>query len=1050
MTDPPRDEPAPPSPKEKELQEELEKLIHRALDSESGGGPADGGFDAAEALAGLDLDEHLFHRQFIDKSNDAMYVVDLFGTFRFVNRTAERLIGYPQEELVGRNVARFLYPDGLKKAVSVMASLIRGREIPPHELIVKTASGDRTGEMTVTLIKRGAFPVGILGIARDVTERKADEDVLRESEGRYRTLVENQGEGIADPVAVIQDGRFTYANPAFFSLFGYSESDLEGGLNYLSLVAPADREVIRKRYEDRIAGKEVPSTNRVDLLSKDGRVVNCQTSASRIEHGGRPANLVIFHDLSERVKVVELLMIQHELAAGLSAANSLAKGLELCLDAAFKVSGMDAGGIYILDDDGGCLEMLHYFNLTEAFVSDNRCFALDSPQGQIVMGGKPIFTTAWDRNKSVREALQKEGLRALAVLPILHESRVIGCMNVSSKEIRDIPPFARQALSAISDQIGSAVARLTAEKALRESEERFRRLVNTIPHGIAEIDTSGVITFANEAHKRIFGLEGDEIVGSTIYDFSYSPVERGKLRDFIRHIAVDQPAPRPWTGRMAKRDGSPVFIQVDWDYKRDDSGAVAGFSAVISDITYRREAEDALRESEVKFRVLAEESPNMIFINKGGRVVYVNDQCVKTMGYTREEYYLEKFDFRTIFAPEDVRRFEDATRRHGAGEEVLPREYTLVTKEGRRLEALVATKVVTYGGDQAVLGITTDITERKRAEEALRESEERYRSLVDQSREVIFTLTPHGRFNFLNPAFTLITGWVADEWLGRKFEEIVHPDEGPDLRRRFGTLLRGEALPQSDVRVQTKGGGYITVEYTTVPIRKQGVVVEIWGIARDITSRNKAEEDRRKLTVLKEREGISRWLHDHLGADLYNIILLVDGVQKRAPDQAVATQQLEWVSETSRNALASIRNYLDFSTQMGASFGSIVEHMEKYGRSLLTPLGMEFSLARKGEIDGCSLSGLQMFSIYLIFKESLTNIVKHARAGRIDVTVMAGEKRLDMTIEDDGEGFTSDGVLSGHYGTTNLRTRAEELGADLRINTEPQKGTKVAFSMPLE
>ena len=373
-----------------------------------------------------------------------------------------------------------------------------------------------------------------------------------------------------------------------------------------------------------------------------------------------------------------------------------------------------------------------------------------------------------------------------------------------------------------------------------------------------------------------------------------------------------------------------------------------------------------------------------------------------------------------------------------------------MTKEGRRLEALVATKVVTYGGDQAVLGITTDITERKRAEEALRESEERYRSLVDQSREVIFTLTPHGRFNFLNPAFTLITGWVADEWLGRKFEEIVHPDEGPDLRRRFGTLLRGEALPQSDVRVQTKGGGYITVEYTTVPIRKQGVVVEIWGIARDITSRNKAEEDRRKLTVLKEREGISRWLHDHLGADLYNIILLVDGVQKRAPDQAVATQQLEWVSETSRNALASIRNYLDFSTQMGASFGSIVEHMEKYGRSLLTPLGMEFSLARKGEIDGCSLSGLQMFSIYLIFKESLTNIVKHARAGRIDVTVMAGEKRLDMTIEDDGEGFTSDGVLSGHYGTTNLRTRAEELGADLRINTEPQKGTKVAFSMPLE
>lgn len=1046
MTDPPRDEPAPLSPKEKELQEELEKLIHRALDSERGDSREDGGLDAAEALAGLDLDEHLFHRQFIDKSNDAMYVVDLFGTFRFLNSTAERLIGYPREELVGRNIARFLYPDGLKKAVSIMAALIRGRKIPPHELVVKTASGDRTGEMTVTLIKRGVFPVGILGIARDVTERKAGEDILRESEGRYRTLVELS----ADPVAVIQDERFSYVNPAFFDLFGYSESDLDGGLNYLSLVAPEDRDVIRQRYEDRIAGKEVAPTNRVDLIAKDGRVVNCQTSASRIEHNGRPANLVIFHDLSERVKVVELLMIQHELAAGLSASNSLRKGLELCLDAAFNVSGMNAGGIYILDQDRKCFELTHSSNLTEKFIRDNSCFPLDTPQGQIAIDGRPIFTTAWDRDDVVRTELQKEGLQALAVLPILHEERVVGCMNVSSKDVREIPPFARQALSAISDQIGSAVARLTAEKGLRESEERYRRLVDTIPHGIAEIDTSGVITFANEAHGRIFGLKGGEIVGSTIYEFSYSPIERDTLRDFIHHVVVDQPAPRPWTGRMAKRDGSPVFIQVDWDYKRDESGAVAGFSAIISDITYRREAEEALRESEVKFRVLAEESPNMIFINKRGRVVYVNEQCVKTMGYTREEYYLEDFDLHTIFAPEDIGRLEDATRRHVAGEEVLPREYTLVTKEGRRLEALVATKVVTYDGEQAILGITTDITERKRSEEALRESEERYRSLVDQSREVIFTLTPDGCFNFLNPAFTIITGWCADEWLGRKFEDIVHPDERMGLRRRFGSLLRGEALPQNEVRVRMKGGGYVAVEYTTVPIRKQGAVVEIWGIARDITSRIKAEEDRRKLTVLKEREGISRWLHDHLGADLYNIILLVDGVQKRAPDQAVATQQLEWVSETSRNALASIRNYLDFSTQMGTSFGSIVEHMEKYGRSLLTPMGMEFALARKGEIDECSLSGLQMFSIYLIFKESLTNIVKHARAGRIDVTVSAAEKRLNITIEDDGEGFTSDGVLSGHYGTTNLRTRAEELGADLRINTEPQKGTKVEFSMPLE
>jgi signal transduction histidine kinase len=123
--------------------------------------------------------------------------------------------------------------------------------------------------------------------------------------------------------------------------------------------------------------------------------------------------------------------------------------------------------------------------------------------------------------------------------------------------------------------------------------------------------------------------------------------------------------------------------------------------------------------------------------------------------------------------------------------------------------------------------------------------------------------------------------------------------------------------------------------------------------------------------------------------------------------------------------------------------------MEKYGRSLLTPLGMEFAFSRRGNMDLCVLSGLQSFSIYLIFKESLTNIVKHARAGRVDVTVSVGKDLLTMKVVDDGEGFSPEGVLSGQYGTTNLRARAEELGADLRIITASREGTKVEFTMPL-
>ena len=125
-------------------------------------------------------------------------------------------------------------------------------------------------------------------------------------------------------------------------------------------------------------------------------------------------------------------------------------------------------------------------------------------------------------------------------------------------------------------------------------------------------------------------------------------------------------------------------------------------------------------------------------------------------------------------------------------------------------------------------------------------------------------------------------------------------------------------------------------------------------------------------------------------------------------------------------------------------------HMQEYGRSLLNPLGMQFTFDTEGDMSACNLSGVQTFSIYLIFKESLTNIVKHARASRVGVMVSHREGTLRISIEDNGKGFAADAVVSGSFGTSNLRARADEMGADLRVDTTPLRGTRVDFSLPLD
>ncbi len=143
------------------------------------------------------------------------------------------------------------------------------------------------------------------------------------------------------------------------------------------------------------------------------------------------------------------------------------------------------------------------------------------------------------------------------------------------------------------------------------------------------------------------------------------------------------------------------------------------YETAAQELAERRHTEQELRESEEKFRNLAEQSPNMIFINNGGRVVYANRQCEEVMGYTREEFYQAEFDFLCLIAPEDVERVKAAFGMHLAGKEVPPYEYRLITKTNQRLDVIITTKLIRYEDQKALLGIITDISARKRTERLL-------------------------------------------------------------------------------------------------------------------------------------------------------------------------------------------------------------------------------------------------------------------------------------------------------------------------------------------
>ena len=154
-------------------------------------------------------------------------------------------------------------------------------------------------------------------------------------------------------------------------------------------------------------------------------------------------------------------------------------------------------------------------------------------------------------------------------------------------------------------------------------------------------------------------------------------------------------------------------------FSEEEIKTLEQFAEVLSEAYTRFEDIRRTKESEEKFRILAEESPNIIFINKSGRVVYANHRAEELVGYRREEYYAPDFDFLTVIAPEHRARIRSNFEKHMKGQDLPPYEYALITKENERIEAIVTAKLIRYGGERAVLGIVTDITEHKRAEEAL-------------------------------------------------------------------------------------------------------------------------------------------------------------------------------------------------------------------------------------------------------------------------------------------------------------------------------------------
>jgi PAS domain S-box-containing protein len=355
------------------------------------------------------------------------------------------------------------------------------------------------------------------------------------------------------------------------------------------------------------------------------------------------------------------------------------------------------------------------------------------------------------------------------------------------------------------------------------------------------------------------------------------------------------------------------------------------------------------------------------------------------------------------------------------------------------------------GAFSGVHGAARDVRERERLERDLRDSEERYRYLVQSSPDLVWMTDDAGRFTFVSDQARAILGWDPPELIGRSFADLAPPQDRRASRARFRFLKRRPTeAHRTHLRVRSRDGRDLAMEVTGIGMVADGRLIGAHGAARDVSERERLEQGLRRqaaeLASSEERAHLARELHDSVTQALFSMTLLsrtIELLLDRDPTQV--PEKLASLRELQREALAEMRALI-FELRPGnveehGLIGALRTHSASLSGRIGLPVVVEADLPVRPSIEVEE-------TLYRIAQEALHNVVKHAGARSVRVRVATVGDEVRLTVTDDGRGFDPGTVPDGHLGLAGMRSRAERLGGTLVVTASPGHGTLVDTAVP--
>jgi PAS domain S-box-containing protein len=399
--------------------------------------------------------------------------------------------------------------------------------------------------------------------------------------------------------------------------------------------------------------------------------------------------------------------------------------------------------------------------------------------------------------------------------------------------------------------------------------------------------------------------------------------------------------------------------------------------------------------------------------------------------------------------------FEDLVRGHARIAEAVP----VLRGDGTVFHADISTSLLTYRGRLAVLGIFRDITERARAEAALRASEERYRAVVEDQTEVICRFTADGTLTFVNDVFCRFFGKACNELIGRKWQPVVMPEEPPPMvERQLLAMSPANPIAVIENRIRSDRGEIRWMQFVYRGFfDPSGRLVEVQAVGRDVTDLKKAQEalarEHRALKRLlqssdHERRLIAYEIHDGLAQQLAGALMQFEtyAYQKdKLPEFAdrafeAGMAMLRQAHFETRRLISGVRPPILDEAGIMAAISHLVNEEQRKG-------GPRIEL--HGRIEHERLSPILENAIYRIVQEALANACQHSQSELVVVSLTQECCKIRIEVRDQGIGFDPEAIAENQFGVAGIRERARLLGGIATIESSPGQGTRIAVELPL-